>query len=71
MNENRGVMGFNMGHLWDRQELLSASLKDILEKIQAGVIKPLVDRSFPLEQAGEAHAYLHAHKNFGKVVLMP
>ncbi len=69
MNENRGVMGFNLGHLWDRRDLLNRSLVEILELVASGVFKPLVDRSFPLEKAGEAHAYLHAHKNFGKVVL--
>ncbi|MFO1519085.1 MAG: medium chain dehydrogenase/reductase family protein [bacterium] len=70
MNENRGVMGFNLGHLWDRRELLQSSLKEILMQIESGVLKPLVDRGFPLEKAGEAHAHLHAHKNFGKVVLL-
>jgi len=69
MNQNRGVMGFNLGHLWDRRSLLQQALVDILKNIEAGIFKPLVDRSFPLEKAGEAHAYLHAHKNFGKVVL--
>jgi NADPH:quinone reductase-like Zn-dependent oxidoreductase len=28
-----------------------------------------VDRSFPLERAGEAHRYLHERRNIGKVVL--
>lgn len=69
MNKNRGVMGFNLGHLWDRKELLVQSLVEILDLVESGVLRPLVDRSFPLEKAAEAHAYLHAHKNFGKVVL--
>jgi NADPH:quinone reductase-like Zn-dependent oxidoreductase len=69
MNENRGVMGFNLGHLWDRKELLRTTLAEILQKIDAGVLKPQVDRTFPLEKVGLAHAYLHDHKNFGKVVL--
>jgi len=69
MNQNRGVMGFNLGHLWDRKELLNQSLGEILRQVEAGVFKPRVDRSFPLEQASQAHAYIHAHQNFGKVVL--
>lgn len=69
MNKNRGVMGFNLGHLWDRKELLAKSTAEILALIEAGTFHPLVDRSFPFEKAGEAHAYLHAHKNFGKVLL--
>jgi NADPH:quinone reductase-like Zn-dependent oxidoreductase len=65
------VLGFNLGHLWDRQDLLSQALAEILQKVAAGTFRPLVDRTFPLEQAAEAHAYIHAHKNFGKVVLIP
>ncbi len=69
MNDNRGVMGFNLGHLWDRQDLLNRSLAEILTLVAGGVFQPLVDKSFPLERAAEAHAYIHAHKNFGKVLL--
>jgi len=69
MNENRGVMGFNLGHLWDHQDLLRDALGSIVSHIESGVFKPVVDKAFPLDRAGEAHAYLHAHKNFGKVVL--
>jgi NADPH:quinone reductase-like Zn-dependent oxidoreductase len=29
-----------------------------------------VDRTFPLENAGEAHAYIEARRNIGKVVLV-
>lgn len=69
MNQNRGVMGFNLGHLWDAKDMLRQAIADILKNIEAGIFKPLVDKTFPLEKAGEAHAYLHAHKNFGKVIL--
>lgn len=69
MNSNRGVMGFNLGHLWDREQLLSSAMQEILQRIVAGDFQPVVDRTFPLDDAAEAHAYLHAHKNFGKVVL--
>ncbi len=69
MNSNRGVMGFNLGHLWDREQLLSSAMQEILQRIVAGDFQPVVDRTFPLDDAAEAHAYLHAHKYFGKVVL--
>jgi NADPH:quinone reductase-like Zn-dependent oxidoreductase len=37
----------------------------------AGDLRPVVDRTFPLDRDGavEAHAYLHARRNLGKVVL--
>jgi len=69
MNHNRGVMGFNLGHLWDRQALLQSTIAELLRLIAAGTLNPVVDRTFPLEKAAEAHAYLHSHQSFGKVLL--
>lgn len=36
-----------------------------------GKIKPVVDRTFPLEEAADAHRYLESHKQVGKIVLRP
>lgn len=35
----------------------------------AGKIVPIIDRVFPLRDATEAHRYMEADKNFGKIVL--
>ena len=37
--------------------------------IEAGKIKPIIDKTFPLAEAGAAHAYLEAGAHVGKVVL--
>jgi len=37
--------------------------------IAAGKIRPVMDRIFTLEQAGEAHAYMEADRHIGKIVL--
>ena len=34
-------------------------------------VRPHVDKAFPLENAAEAHAYIEARRNIGKVVLVP
>ena len=41
----------------------------LLELVAAGRVKPVVDRTFGLADAAEAHAYLEAGGQFGKVVL--
>ncbi len=46
-------------------------MKAILEGVTEGWIRPHVDKAFPFAQAGEAHSYLEARKNIGKVVLVP
>jgi NADPH:quinone reductase-like Zn-dependent oxidoreductase len=39
--------------------------------LDAGLMRPIVDRTFPLERAGEAHQWLEQGSQFGKVVLVP
>ena len=38
--------------------------------LEAGRMRPIIDRTFPLEQAGEAHQWLEHGSQFGKVVLI-
>jgi NADPH2:quinone reductase len=42
-----------------------------LEDIAAGQLRVVVDRTFPLADAAEAHAYLESRQAFGRVVLVP
>jgi NADPH:quinone reductase-like Zn-dependent oxidoreductase len=69
MDTNKGLSGTNMGHLWNEVELMAHHLDAVLAMVEAGKLKAHVDKVFPLEQAGEAHAWIQARKNVGKVLL--
>lgn len=69
MNQNRGVFGTNMGHLWDVMERLQPDMDEILRLVEAGTFQPVVDRVFPLAEAGAAHTFMQERRNFGKVLL--
>lgn len=69
MVKNRGVYGVHIGHLWHRQDILRGEMKDLLALVEQGELDPVVDRTFPLEQAAQAHHYIQDRKNLGKVVL--
>ncbi len=71
MNENKTVSGTNMGHLFDRLDLLRPQFASLVEMYEKGEIKPHVDRSFPFAEAPAAHHYLHDRKAKGKVLLVP
>ena len=71
LNKNRGVFGLNLGHMWHEPEKIAEWVTAIIEGVNDGWIRPHVDRAFSFEQAGEAHAYMEARKNIGKVVLVP
>ena len=40
-----------------------------LPLLEEGKIKPVIDTVFPLSEAREAHEYMEANKNFGKIIL--
>jgi NADPH:quinone reductase-like Zn-dependent oxidoreductase len=71
MNANKGVFGFNLGHLWDLTEQLRSSFGELIEMWALGQIEPVIDSVFPFERAAEAHAQLEEGRNFGKVLLVP
>jgi NADPH:quinone reductase-like Zn-dependent oxidoreductase len=55
------ILGSTMGS--------KASLFGILEQVETGRLKPVVDRVLPLWDAPQAHRILEAREAFGKVVL--
>jgi NADPH:quinone reductase-like Zn-dependent oxidoreductase len=68
---NIGVFGVHLLHLQSREEILRDRLERIYALVTAERVRPLVDRTFPLDRAGAiaAHEYLHGRQVIGKVVL--
>ena len=71
MDHNRTVSGVNLGHLWDRADLLREELAALVGLWHAGAIKPRIDGVYPFTEAAAAHRRLTERRNVGKVVLIP
>ncbi len=71
MNANKGVFGVNLGRMWHEVERLRPWMQSILDLWSGGVVRPVVDATFPFERAPEAHHYIQDRKNRGKVLLIP
>ena len=71
MDRNRTVSGVNLGHLWDRPDLLREELDALMAMWRSGEIKPRIDGVYPFERAADAHRRLTERRNVGKVVLVP
>jgi NADPH:quinone reductase-like Zn-dependent oxidoreductase len=69
---NQGICGIHLLHMGAKEHLLRAALGEIYGAMSRGELRPVVDRTFPLTRDGaiEAHRYLHARRNLGKVVLV-
>ena len=61
------IEGFNIYYL--PGEAFAAAWATILPLLTDGRIKPVIDRTFPLAEAGEATRHLTEDRPFGKVVL--
>lgn len=53
----------------EKARLAAAVEREVWPLIESGAFRPIVDKTFPLRQAAEAHAYLEAGDHVGKVVL--
>ncbi|MCB1030011.1 MAG: NAD(P)H-quinone oxidoreductase [Acidimicrobiales bacterium] len=43
--------------------------REVVPVIEAGVIKPVIDRRFPIDAIADAHRYMETNANVGKIVI--
>jgi NADPH:quinone reductase-like Zn-dependent oxidoreductase len=60
---------YGVTDIYQSSKVTHEKLAKIAEWVDSGAIKVQVDKTFPLEQAGEAQAYIEEGKHHGKVVL--
>jgi NADPH:quinone reductase-like Zn-dependent oxidoreductase len=69
IEDNKSVGGLQLLRLWDSLGDRGGALDQLVDLLGRGILRPVIDRELPLEQAGEAHRYLEARRTKGKVVL--
>jgi putative PIG3 family NAD(P)H quinone oxidoreductase len=53
----------------DKVAMTQSFIRESLPRFEDGRLRPIIDRVFPLAEAGRAHAYMEENQNFGKIVL--
>jgi NADPH:quinone reductase-like Zn-dependent oxidoreductase len=67
---SKGMIGVNMLHVADdRPEVLSRTMKAVVDLCKAGEIKPVVGKIFNAVDLAEAHEYVEGRKSMGKVAV--
>ena len=70
VGQSKAMIGVNMLRLADHKpHILKKALSRVVELVEAGIIDPRLDKTFPAEQIAEAHDYLESRKSKGKVVV--
>jgi len=69
LSANKGIFGFNLGLLTDKDDYFREAVSELLPWHGRGVLKTLIGKVFPFEEIVEAHRYLQARESVGKVVV--
>jgi NADPH:quinone reductase-like Zn-dependent oxidoreductase len=71
------LASFDLRHLFMKQQSILGStmsdiksFKSVMQKIEMGIYKPFVDKSYPLSDIKKAHQRLENREQFGKIVLI-
>jgi NADPH:quinone reductase-like Zn-dependent oxidoreductase len=56
--------------LEEKAALALAFESRVIPLLEKGVIRPVIDRTFLPEEAAEAHRWMEANRNFGKILLL-
>jgi NADPH2:quinone reductase len=68
---NQTLVGYFLGAELFLGSRAHAVIARHLDDIADGQLRVVIDRRFPLEEAGEAHAYIESRQAFGRVLLIP
>ena len=68
---NQSLVGYFLGCRAVPQPTAPRHHRRHLDDIAAGRLRVVIDRRFPLDEAGEAHAYIESRQAFGRVLLIP
>lgn len=69
--KNLKIFGVHIGMPPWTADAHAAALSDIFALVAAGVVRPVIDRTFPMAEAARAHEHLAARRTQGKVLLVP
>jgi NADPH:quinone reductase len=72
LQKSRTIVGFWLAHCMARpQEMLAEPVRELLDMVAAGELRPVVGGTYPLSEARRAHEDMLARTTTGKLVIDP
>ena len=65
------VSYFQGAELMMNGERARANVQRLIADVNKGELKVVIDKTYPLSKAADAHAYIESRQAFGRVVLIP
>jgi NADPH:quinone reductase-like Zn-dependent oxidoreductase len=68
---NKGLMvrGYSMFEVTSNPDRLERARNFVFNGLKNGLLKPVIDRVFPLEQLADAHRYMESNQQHGKILV--
>ena len=63
------VRGYTLFEIVGNPERLARAKQYVHDGLQSGALKPIIDRTFPLDAIVDAHRYMESNKQKGKIVV--
>jgi NADPH2:quinone reductase len=63
------VRGYTLFEIVRQPDALARAKAYVVERLESGQLKPVIDRTFPLDQIVEAHRYMVSNQQNGKIVV--
>ena len=72
MQKNGSITGVFLGaEMGVDHRRTHAMIQSLINRVATGELLVVVDRTFPLADAAEAHRYIESRQAFGRVVMTP
>ena len=70
VTSSKSLIGLNMLKIADHKpRTFQNAIKNVIELVDQGVLKPTVGKEFDHTQLAEAHAFLESRKSIGKIAV--
>src|ERR1019366_1602556 len=70
MYKNQAIIGYWLSAWLQRADRVAVAALALMQYINAGQLKVIVDHTFPLSEAADAHRMIAERKTTGKAVLL-